>query len=261
MLSSLIGPRRLRPRGFTLVEVLTVIAIISFLVAFLTVVMVNMRAGARVQGARALVGKVGIALDLYNGDHRTLPPDSGFGWSQTGGLFGTNRLYDAGSLWRYLGNRIQKTKDYSGNPIVPPKFYGPYTEFKEKEISTKSYTDPDPANGQSFWIVDPFFKPLGYIGDPARLLHNRDGFDLFSCGPDGKTAWDSDISPTGCSNGLNYGTTPSTNMVYQTEGDNDGDGVPNNATELGPAAFNGTLTKTKRTVLPGEILDDINNWE
>jgi len=76
------------------------------------------------------------------------------------------------------------------------------------------------------------------------VIHKRGEFDLFSAGPDGKTACDRNTTP---------------NTAYNNADDN-GDGIIDNAPELGDAQFNGTLT-TLQKCQPGELADDINNWD
>jgi prepilin-type N-terminal cleavage/methylation domain-containing protein len=253
-------------RGFTLVEILTVIAIIVFLASFLGVVILKVQRNARVQAARAQVQRIGIGLNLYNGQFRNYPPDTGFGLEADrgnisgAGLVGGTRMYDPGSIWRYIGQPVTDMSK-AARPV-----YGPFDTFKDKEL--KPYTGDPEFPGKNYYVVDPWNKPIGYIGAPERLLHNRDGVDIFSCGPDGKTAWDINTSSgsnpllDGCDDGQNngYAGPMSSNRAYNGS-DDDGDGVLDNGPELGEATLNGTLTKNKRNPSATEVLDDINNWD
>ncbi len=219
--------------GFTIVELLVVISIILFLLAMMAGVFLRTTKMAKAKAANALIQKVAIALARYQAEWRTLPPDNGYGLPQNGGIVGGKVLYDAGTLWRYLGCEL----------TVNGQTYGPYTQFNANELV--AFTD---ANGApAYLVVDPWKNPIGYVGDPDRVVHNRDTFDLFSAGPDGKTA---------CNDGI----------------DNDGDGATDNANtayaaaggtsrQMGEASMNGSLTGFKKNPKSTEVLDDLNNWD
>ena len=225
-------------RGFTLIELIMVIAIIAFISAFMMMTIPSLIGDARSKLAKSQLNKLSMTLQGYHNAFHAYPPDSGYGLPKNGGLYGTVRLYDAGSLFHYLS----ESKDFEGKG-----------GFNEKEISNTTYNDPE--RGNSHFLVDPWNNPIGYIGVPERVLHNRDGgVDLFSVGKDKMTASDLDAAGT-----VSYGL--GGNVAYSSVGDNNGDGIDNNAPELGAAALNGTLTKFKSPKLPGETLDDHNNWE
>jgi hypothetical protein len=133
------------------------------------------------------------------------------------------------------------------------KTVGPFLTFKENELALYSdSTYPD----KNYYVVDAWFRQgdgqdhsIGYIGNPKLVIHNRGDFDLFSAGPDGKTA---------CNDGIDNDTTDSlsadaANNAYSGPGKDAGD--------LGEAALNGSLSATKRPKVEGEVLDDINNWD
>jgi len=232
----------LRPsrRGFSLVEVIVVISIIAFMAVCMFSVVPGVKENARKRAAQNQLRYVGFALQDYAREHAgDLPTDSGYGLSKNGGLVGATRLYDAGSLLHYLGEPI-KVKTVTG-AIKTTR----YMSFAPGEISTQTYLDPE--RGASRWIIDPWGNPVGYTGSKSRVIHNRDnGFDLFSAGKDGKTAFDLDAAGL-----VSYGL--GGNRAYDGAGEDD-------ASELGSAALNGSLTRYK-TPLPGEVLDDLNNWE
>ena len=224
-----------RGRGFTIIEMVVVIGIIGFLMAILSIVFVNYSASAKIKQTHALIRKLNLALQSYYADcGRVYPPDTGYGLSMTGGNAGVT--YDAGSLWRYLGKEVV----YRRSATDPGATFGPYLNFSDRELVP--YTDP--VNGASFYVCDAWRHPLGYVGDPRRVIHRRGECDIYSAGPDGKTAGDRNTQA---------------NVAYN-KADDDGDGIVDNAPELGDAQFNGSLT-TVQKCQPNEKPDDINNWD
>lgn len=245
-------------RGFTLIEMLTVIGVILFMMAFIIGVFLKYQQQGKVRACQALIQKIGIGLAQYQAELRSLPPDTGFNQPASGSCATfTDTLgdglvhikYDTGSLWRYLGQPLKQYQ--AGSPRTFWRTVGPYLNLTDSELEAYS----DPVNGASFRVVDPWRTTLAYIGDPKRVIHNRDSFDLFSCGADKVTAE---------TNGLAYWIT-GTNNAYNGS-DDDGDGYIDNATEMGVGQLNGTLTgarrlKSGRFAPANEVLDDINNWD
>lgn len=233
------GPHRHCPRrysgGFTIVEMVVVIGIIVFLIALVSGLMVQYAASARVKATRALIHKIEIGLQSYYTEcGRVYPPDTGYGLSPTGQFAGIT--YDAGALWRYLGKPVV----YHADAADPGTTHGPFITFSERELL--AYTDP--VNGPSYMVVDPWRHPIGYVGDPRRVTHNRGEVDVFSAGPNGKTGCDRNTAP---------------DLAYNNS-DDDHDGSVDNAPELGDAQFNGALTSVSKCQA-GEAADDINNWD
>ncbi len=227
-------------RGFTLLEMLTVVGIILFLIAVMVGVFIRTTQNSRIKAGHALIQKIGIGLARYQADFRCLPPDSGFGLPTTGGVSGAKVFYDAATLWRFLGSEV--TADGAT--------YGPYVKFTDYEL--QSITDG--YGKKSFQIIDPWRNPIGYIGAPERVIHNRGGFDVFSCGPDGKTAVNDGIDNDG--DGAADGKA---NQAY--DGIAQSGGIADTALELGEAALNGCMTESRKNKKAGEVLDDINNWD
>jgi prepilin-type N-terminal cleavage/methylation domain-containing protein len=232
-------------RGFTLLELLTVISIILFMIAFLVGVFLRFGNTNKIRASQKLIERIGIGLSRYYADLRSYPPDTGYGLTKQtlkgpinmAGDMGV--VYDTGALWRYLGNEV-KVYHTDGSYW---KTVGPYIQFKADELV--EYSDSAYPT-KSYYVVDAWNVPIGYVADPRRVIHNRGDFDLYSAGPDKMTA--SDVS----------GATP--NTAY--DGSNRDD-----ASEMGGSAENGTYTGTRRNWVPPNgpnkppYLDDLNNWD
>lgn len=208
-----------RAQGFTVLEVLVVIAIIMFLLGMTVSIARSVREQARIHATRALMQQISMALEQYEAEFKTLPPDTGYGLPRNGGNAGVT--YDPGSLWRYLSRQVTDTATGKCGQII-------LTLSAEQVIQ---YTDP--VRGPSYYVVDAWGKPIGFTAERRRVCFNFGGYDLFSTGPDGKTAIDDGID-----NGKFFGVS---NTAYDGAGADD-------AYELGEAALNGTLA------------DDLNNW-
>ncbi len=239
-----------RKRGFTLIELLIVIGIIAFLIAMIATVFINAQGNARVKSTQKLIEKIGIALAVYEGTLRSLPPDTGYdlplGTFETTNIEGEKEiLYDSGSLWRYLGRKLEVYRtDGSVSKVV-----GPFTNFSEAEL--REYDDKKYSGEKSYFVVDAWGQAIGYVGDKRRVVHSRGAYDIFSAGPDKVTA---------TNDGLDNGLPQKGNAAYNGK-DDDSDGVADNATELFEARMDGALTARKKEKIGKEMLDDVNNWD
>lgn len=205
--------------GFTLVEILVVMAIIAIIASGVGAFVVHAGRRARPVRARAEIGLITMALEKYHLSFRTFPPDTGYGLD----MEGSPGTYDAGSLWRYLAMPVT-------DPLTK-RSHGPFLEEWSAE-RLESYTDAQA--GPSFYLIDPWGNPYGFVGDRRRVIHNAASFDLFSPGPGRTTACEKDgAAPNKAYNGI----------------DDDGNGIVDDASEFGPDAH-----------LNGTEADDINNW-
>ena len=233
--------RRRNGKGFTILELLTVIGIILFLMAFLAGVFLRYTKQAKVKATQKLLERIGIGLERYYADFRAYPPDTGYGLAKETKKDIINKvevvLYDSGSLWRYLGQELVKRRTDGS----VEKNCGPYVDFRQEELV--EYTDGAHV-GKSYYVVDTWNSPVGYVGHPFRVMHKRGEFDIFSPGEDKKTG----IDFTG------------SNDAYDAV-DNDMDGVIDNGSELGGAAENGTFTAARKDNTDKRPLDDVNNWD
>jgi len=235
--------KRKTGKGFTIIELLTVIGIILFLMAFLAGVFLRYTKQAKVKATQKLLERIGIGLERYYSDFRAYPPDTGYGLAkqtQKATINGVDEiLYDTGSLWRYLGQEMVKRRTDGS----VEKNVGPYVDFRQSELNEY----PDSAHtGKSYFVVDAWNSPVGYVGHPFRVMHKRGEFDLYSPGEDKKTG--SDFAG-------------STTCGAYNSGDDDGDGVINNASELDVWADNGTYSAARKDNPQSRPLDDVNNWD
>lgn len=248
-------------RGFSMIELLVVIFLIAFMLSALAVVFIRNARTAKIKAAQVQLQRLGVALAQYYADFRDYPPDTGYGLKPESGTQGKTCYYDAGSLFRYLGRPLTWMKTRADGTQYDAGTFGPYLKFQDSEL--KKYKDD--FWGDSSMVVDPWGSRVGYIGDPKRKIHNRDGVDLYSAGPDQKTASDDKDFDHKWPAGFTHD-----NQAYDGQ-DNDGDGVIDNATELGYAVLNGCLTPSKKDKnidknnpsdpKKSEQLDDINNWD
>jgi general secretion pathway protein G len=82
-----LAPAFERERGFTLVELMIVVAIISLLAAIIIPNYVHARAQATVSQSEANIKQIATALELYYADNQAYPAQSGI---VTPALFGAN---------------------------------------------------------------------------------------------------------------------------------------------------------------------------
>lgn len=143
-------------RGFTLVELIVVVAIIAMLMALLVVLVRSTQEGARHAQTRALIEHLDTACDLYREEQGQFPP-----------------MTYAGSrnLHAFLG---QPTKA-SGTP---------YFTFQLAWLDpSATSTAPVPPS----FVVDRWGRPLDYVNPGSA---NAGRFDIRSTGRDGVVSVD-----------------------------------------------------------------------
>lgn len=150
-----------REGGFTLVELLTVIAIIALLAGLIFPAVISVQDKAKRSKAKSMIQSLSVALKMYQNDFGVYPTDSDVGASS-----------GAAALYTALGQRYIGTS--AGN-------VGPYMEFKSKDL-----------NGSSE-VVDPWGTPYYYYPDDDdgstgdAPYNNVYSFDLYSAGKDQTT--------------------------------------------------------------------------
>ncbi|MCY3022714.1 MAG: prepilin-type N-terminal cleavage/methylation domain-containing protein, partial [Planctomycetota bacterium] len=215
--------RRGRASGFTLIELLVVIGIITFMTALIIGVFLGVPKPAGAKATQKLLERIGIGLARYQADFRCLPPDTGFGLAMDTQKSGSTILYDPGSLYRYLAQEVVQRR--ADGTVV--RVLWPYVRFSGSELRTyKDSVYPDTAQFTNKYVVDAWGTPIGYVGDPRRVIHNRGGWDLFSAGPDGKTACNDKVDND------EDGQADEANLAYDGAGKDD-------VSEMGEAKYNG----------------------
>ena len=169
------------PRAFTLIELLTVIAIILVLCGLLLPVLSSAREKRKVLLAHKQIGEIAAALTQYYDQLNCYPPDTD--------VFGTGAIAetvtDPTSIVRYLGQPIHEQKTQ--------RSYGPFLDIPPAQVKSNAYVDPwghpyqlDAVHIQLKDSVQGIFERVGepYLpGDPTKELRD---FKIWSAGPDGR---------------------------------------------------------------------------
>ncbi|HLY74249.1 MAG TPA: prepilin-type N-terminal cleavage/methylation domain-containing protein [Planctomycetota bacterium] len=156
-----------RKKGFTLVELLVVITIITLLVSLLVVLIANVIDKARYTKTAAIIKLLDDGCKTYHLDFSQYPP---------------NDKGDSRSLHHHLGipRKITIQKNDVGGNLVTTK--PPIIEFQRDMLGDTKAGAPDPRTNP-VPIVDGFDNPVRYKV-PGK--YNKKGVDIWSPGKDGK---------------------------------------------------------------------------
>jgi prepilin-type N-terminal cleavage/methylation domain-containing protein len=201
-----------REEGFTLVELIAVMVIITILAAMVIGAVVFASKRAAVSATNGLIGRLSVAINEYHDDYGAYPPDgtpSG-GW---GGWYtnpGPNLNMPAETLYYFLAG-IYEDPSLTATDRKRMARKSPYMTFREKEVRhtgiyfwmTAALQDQGDSSSSALYngaivdkdaypeIVDSWGKPIQYqakdgIGADPQV--NKESFDLVSRGPDRLTA-------------------------------------------------------------------------
>ena len=160
--------------GFTLVELLVVITIITLLVSLLVVLIGTILDRARYAKTAATIKLLDGACKSYYQDFGVYPP---------------NTKQDSRSLHHHLGiqRKIQTVKSELGSGLVSTK--PPIVEFQRDMLQDTGGT-PDPMLNP-VPIIDGFDNPVRYK-IPGHF--NKKSVDIWSAGKDGKDQLDEQVA-------------------------------------------------------------------
>ncbi|HVR87287.1 MAG TPA: prepilin-type N-terminal cleavage/methylation domain-containing protein [Planctomycetota bacterium] len=163
-----------RKKGFTLVELLVVITIITLLVSLLVVLISSVIDRARYAKTAAIIKLLDDGCKTYNLDFGQYPP---------------NDRGDSRSLHYHLGipRKITTQKSDIGGSLVATK--PPIVEFQRDMLGDTRAGFPDPKTNP-VPIVDAWDNPVRYKV-PGKF--NKKGVDIWSPGKDGKDQLDASL--------------------------------------------------------------------
>jgi len=159
----------MRSSGFTIVELLIVIAIITIISTVATFNFITAIQKAKRSTAKSFIGKLELAISMYKIDTGLYPPDKGSSAS--------------------LRKALDPEKD---DPIQDlPGWNGPYLEFKQKEVNSSGELLDPWAKGKED-IIHVWTYRADEDGNSSTWppFHNAASFDIYSKGYDGKTGTD-----------------------------------------------------------------------
>ena len=163
-------PKAAAARGFTLIEILVVISIIMFLMAFVVVAAVKYSQRTRIEACKSLLQRIGIGLDRYHGrePYERLPGEPG-------------RVYPPVDPTRKPGmGEVDRTKTANLYPYLRKLMVLQAGELRK---------DP----GGETIIVDPWGSEVMYWARTKEVAE-LGNYRLYSFGPDRRYGGDDDIS-------------------------------------------------------------------
>lgn len=223
---------RANRRGFTLVEMLVVVAIISMLAAIVAYNMMGNLDKGKLQGTKGQILNLSLALESYKTDLGSYPPSAWLADALENGLGASLKWH--GPYYKF---ETARTGFVDGSGNLRDRRNSPLLFFDGS--NAESVLLPNRAGAKVY--LDQFDRPIIYIphyeyyGKPAitdinETFFNLSSFQLFSYGKDGQS---------------HRGKL----LLFDDGVDNDGDGL----TDLGA-----TLRSTQQT--SGNPEDDVANF-
>jgi len=198
-------PTRRAGRGFTIIELLVVMAVIAILLALLVPTLSKIRDHVRRVQTQSMIGGIGMALETYKEAHLRYPPD------QHPGLGGSPGLDLSSECLIYYLSGGSMFYDALSSPVDYPwhhnlynigvngggrKAMSVYYEFTSNSLA--DFDDDDAPE-----LIDPWQHRLIYNAGSttngdwnqyAAPMHRLNKFDLFSAATDGQYGNDEDIT-------------------------------------------------------------------
>ena len=203
--------------GFTLIEVLTVIGIISLLMGAIIVVAAGLPEKARRNGTMGLLQQLSQALNSYYQEFRAYPPDG-----YDGAVLAPNGLRLRGSAcltyflaWKYPSEdgefvsfdlqkadftdpeRVRMVKAHAGEPywadVKPRENLNQHGEILDRWRNPMRYDNCE-RTAEGKILYSPGLQPAAEARDPDPRERRNSGrpfnpgsYDLWSCGSDGNS--------------------------------------------------------------------------
>jgi len=180
-----------RTGGFTIVEVLMVVAIMTLLFGLVIVATSTVRKNAAISSTKALISRLRNAIADYHQSTGHYPPDgfdSDVRTKEGTHIFGSAALYDA------LTHEITIQEKISGQ--VRPRTAGPFMEFRDSEITPDDENFPGARE-----ILDGFGVELHYDNtedghfDPDKQIEVAHLIPPDDHPPDPRISDDTDVVP------------------------------------------------------------------
>ena len=167
-----------RPSSFTLVEMLTVIAIIAILIGLTLSAFSGLMNQSARSRARAEVAAISSQLESYKSDNGAYPQASFFSSTNTYNTAPTtaNGLYQQSA--QILYQSLTGLTNYADAPQVGVKTY---MTFRKSQLGNDAA-----GSGSGIYVKDPFGNAYGYwTGNGANLpVNGTNLFDIWSTGGD-----------------------------------------------------------------------------
>jgi len=177
---------RIRPTSFTLIELLTVIAIIAILVGLTLAAYSGVYKMAARSRARSEISALAGVLENYKSDNGTypIPPNPNFASTNLYTSAEPNVAGPYQSSSEFLYQALTGQTNYGDAPPLPTATSG----IKIYDTFTRSQLGPNPpVTGQPLYLMDPFGNSYGYFpGNGANAPPNSGAgfYDLWSTGGD-----------------------------------------------------------------------------
>jgi len=202
-----------RTGGFTMVELLAVLLILTILVAVLVTNLRDAEGATKVQVAKQLLAKVGATVTSYQNENGAAPPSS-FQPGQEVANDGSNvgieclvvalwsKKYEAGGLLAEVRDKLVNTDgdrstkqltDFENRELleIPDPWDNPiaYIERADYGLTNRNYRTIEVESGEEIESV-----PVAFKNPTTGQYFAAQGFQLISAGPDGRFGSEDDVT-------------------------------------------------------------------